>query len=270
MTDDKAAAFAGTLAEFYDRYLVPFLFAPYAEVVAGRAKGLRPRRVLETAAGTGVVTEALSRTLPSDVVITATDLNLPMIERGKARPGMERVVWQQADAMKLPFSDAAFDLIVCQFGVMFFPDKDKAYREAYRVLGYGGRYHFNVWDSFDFNPFARISHDAIGGFFNCDAPAFFTVPFGYHRIDEIKSSLLAAGFTELAVHVLKIDKMITTARQFAEGLVLGNPIIDEIRARGTTDSAPIIAAVTETLQSAFGEHPARMPLQAIVFSALKR
>jgi hypothetical protein len=138
------------------------------------------------------------------------------------------------------------------------------------VLGYGGRYHFNVWDSFDFNPFARISHDAIGGFFNCDAPAFFTVPFGYHRIDEIKSSLLAAGFTELAVHVLKIDKMITTARQFAEGLVLGNPIIDEIRARGTTDSAPIIAAVTETLQSAFGEHPARMPLQAIVFSALKR
>ena len=137
------------------------------------------------------------------------------------------------------------------------------------MLGRGGRYHFNVWDLFDFNPFARISHETVGGFFNGDAPAFFTVPFGYHRIDEIKSSLLAAGFTELAVHVLKIDKTITTAGQFAEGLVLGNPIIEEIRSRGTTDSATIIAAVTEALQSAFGENPGRMPLQAIVFSALK-
>ena len=129
MTDHKVAAFAGRLGEFYDRYLVPLNFAPYAEVVADRARGLRPRRVLETAAGTGVVTEALSRSLPSDVAITATDINLAMIERGKARPGMERVVWRQADAMKLPFPDAAFDLVVCQFGVMFFPDKRASFRE---------------------------------------------------------------------------------------------------------------------------------------------
>jgi SAM-dependent methyltransferase len=181
----------------------------------------------------------------------------------------DRIEFQPADATALPFADGAFDAVVCQFGVMFFPDKDKAYREAYRVLASGGRYHFNVWDSFAFNPFARISHDTIGLFFISDTPAFFTVPFGYHRIDEIKSSLLAAGFTEIAAHVLKIDKTITTTRQFAEGLVLGNPIIDEIRARGTTDSASIIGAVTTALQSAFGEDPGRMPLQAIVFSALK-
>src|SRR5215510_2098482 len=134
MSNDKVAAFAGTLAEFYDRYLVPLMFAPYAQVVADRATGFRPHHVLETAAGTGIVTEALSRTLPSDVAITATDLNLPMIERGKARPGMERVDWRQADAMALPFPDAAFDLIVCQFGVMFFPDKRASFRESLRVL----------------------------------------------------------------------------------------------------------------------------------------
>jgi ubiquinone/menaquinone biosynthesis C-methylase UbiE len=128
MSNDKVAAFAGTLAEFYDRYLVPLNFAPYAEVVADRVKGLLPRRVLETAAGTGVVTEALARTLPSEVTITATDLNQAMIERGKVRPGMERVHWQQADAMKLPFLDGAFDLIVCQFGVMFFPDNSARLR----------------------------------------------------------------------------------------------------------------------------------------------
>jgi ubiquinone/menaquinone biosynthesis C-methylase UbiE len=84
MTDDKVAAFAGTLAEFYDRYLVPLNFAPYAEVVADRAKAFRPHRVLETAAGTGVLAEAPSLALPSEVAITATDLNLQMIERGKA------------------------------------------------------------------------------------------------------------------------------------------------------------------------------------------
>jgi ubiquinone/menaquinone biosynthesis C-methylase UbiE len=146
MTDDKIAAFAGTLAEFYDRYLVPLNFARYAEVVADRLNSIRPHRVLETAAGTGVVTEALSRILPSDVTITATDINLPMIERGKARPGMDRVVWQQADAMKLPFAAASFDLIVCQFGVMFFPDKKASFREAFRVLTPGGTYLFALWD----------------------------------------------------------------------------------------------------------------------------
>ena len=148
MTDDKVAAFAGTLTEFYDRYLVPLNFAPYAEVVANRVNGIRPHRVLETAAGTGVVTEALSRILPSDVTITATDINLPMIERGKVRPGMDRVVWQQADAMKLPFADASFDLMVCQFGVMFFPDKQASFRESFRVLTPGGTYLFALWDDY--------------------------------------------------------------------------------------------------------------------------
>jgi SAM-dependent methyltransferase len=269
--NDQAAQFAGTIPENYDSGLGPHLFVDFAADLARRAAAAKPGRVLEIAAVTGIVTRILRDALPDSTRLVASDLNPAMLAVARQKfSAHERIEFQSADATALPFDDDAFDAIVCQFGVMFFPDKDKAYREAYRVLGYGGRYHFNVWDSFDFNPFARISHDAIGGFFNCDAPAFFTVPFGYHRIDEIKSSLLAAGFTELAVHVLKIDKMITTARQFAEGLVLGNPIIDEIRARGTTDSAPIIAAVTETLQSAFGEHPARMPLQAIVFSALKR
>jgi ubiquinone/menaquinone biosynthesis C-methylase UbiE len=148
MTDDRIAAFAGTLAEFYDRYLVPLIFAPYAELVADRAKGLRPHRVLETAAGTGVVTEALLRALPMNAAITATDLNQQMIDRGKAGPDMERVLWQQADAMKLPFSDAAFDLIVCQFGVMFFPDKRASFRESFRVLAPGGTFSFLVWEDY--------------------------------------------------------------------------------------------------------------------------
>ncbi len=267
---EQAAHFAGAIPEYYDSALGPHLFIDFAADLARRAAATKPGRILETAAGTGIVTRMLRDALPGSARLVASDLNPPMLAVARRKfDAAEKVEFQQADATALPFDDGAFDTIVCQFGVMFFHDKDKGYREAYRVLGRGGCYHFNVWDLFDFNPFARISHDTVGGFFNGDAPAFFTVPFGYHRIDEIKSSLLAAGFTELAVHVRKIEKAITTARQFAEGLVLGNPIIEEIRARGMTDSAAIIAAVTETLQSAFGEDPGRMPLQAIVFSARK-
>lgn len=268
---EQAARFAGTIPEYYDSGLGPHLFVDFAADLARRTVTARPNSVLEIATGTGIVTRLLRDALPGSARLVASDLNPSMLAVARQKFGAaERIEFQPADAAALPFAGGTFDAIVCQFGVMFFTDKDKAYREAYRVLGRGGRYHFNVWDSFDFNPFARISHDIVGGFFNGDAPAFFTVPFGYHRIDEIKSSLLAAGFTELAVHVLKIDKTITTARQFAEGLILGNPIIEEIRVRGTTDSARIIAAVTMALQSAFGADPGRMPLQAIVFSALKR
>ena len=151
---------------------------------------------------------------------------------------------------------------------MFFPDKDKSYREAFRVLASGGRYHFNVWDSFDFNPFARISHETICHFFRADA-SFYNIPFGYHRIDAIKTSLVAVGFEDIRVHVLKIDKTIPKARRFAEGLLFGNPIVGEVCA-GDADPDAIVLALTAALQRAFGEDPGRMSLQAIVFSALKR
>jgi SAM-dependent methyltransferase len=194
-----------------------------------------------------------------------------MLEIARQKFGADdRIEFQPADATALPFADGAFDAVVCQFGVMFFPDKEKAYREAYRVLASGGRYHFNVWDSFAFNPFARIAHETVGRFSRQDAPTFFTVPFGYYRIDAIKASLMAAGFEGLSAHVLKIDKAIPKVRVFAEGLILGNPIVEEIRKRGSSSPDAIITAVAAALQSAFGEDPGRMPLQAIVFGAFKR
>ena len=267
---DHAARFTGNIPKHYDSELGHHLFVDYAADLTRRAAATKPTRVLEIAAGTGIVTRMLRNVLPDSAVLVASDLNPSMLAVAQRKFGATeqiRLPPGRRDCTTVRRPRVRRDRLPVRRHVL--PDKDKGYREVYRVLGRGGRYHFNVWDSFDFNPFARISHETVGGFFNGDVPAFFTVPFGYHRIDEIKSSLLAAGFTELAVHVLKIDKTITTAGQFAEGLVLGNPIIEEIRSRGTTNSATIVAAVTEALQSAFGENPGRMPLQAIVFSALK-
>ena len=266
---DKAAAFAGTLAEFYDRYLVPFLFAPYAEVVADRAKGLRPRRVLETAAGTGVVTEALSRTLPSDVVITATDLNLPMIERGKARPGMERVVWQQADAMKLPFSDAAFDLIVCQFGVMFFPDKQASFRESFRVLASGGSYLFVLWD--DWAAMADSPNWtaalAVGDMLGRD-PHTLLNP-GYFDEPTIRADLESVGFRDVSIDRIARLSRAASARDAAVITVEGSLLRTAIEAADPSRLGEATDAVERIMRTRFGEGVIEGTNKALVVTTTK-
>jgi len=266
-----ATRFVGDIPAHYEAGLGPHLFVDYAADLALRAAANKPARVLEIAAGTGIVTHALRDALPDSTHLVASDLNAPMLEVAKRKVAADaKVEFQIADATALPFDDQTFDALVCQFGVMFFPDKDKSYCEARRVLKAGGHYYFNVWDSFDFNPFARITHETVRHFFKQDAPSFYTVPFGYHRIDEIKASLIKAGFDDISAHVLKLDKTIPDAEAFARGLILGNPIIEEICTRGISDPDTIIAAVTAALHRAFGKDPGRMPLQAIVFSACKR
>ena len=265
---DHAAHFIGDIPLNYDLKLGPHLFSEYAADLTRRVSAAGPRRVLETAAGTGIVTRLLRSALPQSTRLVASDLNAPMlmVARGKFA-GTEGIEFQTADATALPFADGVFDAVVCQFGLMFFLDKDKAHREAFRVLMPGGRYYFSVWDSFDFNPFARVTHETVAEFFVQDPPDFFTVPFGHHRIDAIKASLLAAAFDDISVHVLKINKTISRAKQFAQGLICGNPIIDEIEVRGTAPADVIVNAVTAALQREFGADPGRMPLQAIVFEA---
>jgi SAM-dependent methyltransferase len=268
---DNAAGFVGSIPQHYDQGLGPFIFVDYAADIAQRAAAGKPARVLETAAGTGIVTRKLRDALPGAAHLTATDLNPPMLDvaRAKFRPG-EKVEFRPADAGALPFADASFDAVVCQFGVMFFPDKAKSYSEVHRVLAPGGRYVFSVWDSHRYNPFGRIAHEIAGSFFPADPPQFYNVPFSCHQIDPIKESLIAADFSDIGVAVVRLEKQIPDARVFARGLVYGNPLIDQIRTRGGVEPERIVDAMLQALRVEFGADPCRMPLQAIVFSATKR
>jgi SAM-dependent methyltransferase len=264
-----ATRFIGSIPQYYDDGLGPMIFADYAADIARRVAARNPQRVLETAAGTGIVTRRLRDLLPVGVRLTATDLNQPMLEvlRSKFGPG-EEVEFQPADATALPFADSSFDAVVCQFGVMFFPDKDASYREVYRVLSPGGHYLFNVWDSHRYNPFARITHELLGRFFSVDPPQFMRTPFSY-PFEPIKDSLVAAGFADIDAAVVRLEKDIPDATMFARGIIYGSPLIDQIRSRGGVDPERVVDALTHDLRSEFGADPGRMPLQALVMTATK-
>ena len=270
MGSSENARFVGNIPEHYDQGLGPVIFADFAEDLARRVEAANPATVLEIAAGTGILTRRLRDHLPASVRLTATDLNAPMLERAQSKfgPG-EQVEFQTADAMVLPFRDASFDAIVCQFGVMFFPDKDRCNREVFRVLDPGGSYLFNVWGGFDDNPFGRIAYEVVAGFFPGDPPQFYKVPYSCAAIAPLRDSLEAAGFEDIEVTEVVRRGVIPDARAFADGLIYGNPAIGEIRARGGVDPDRLVEAVAEALRREFGADPGRMPMKIYVYQAQK-
>jgi ubiquinone/menaquinone biosynthesis C-methylase UbiE len=264
-----SAAFIGNIPEHYDRGLGPVMFSGYAEALARQVAATGPDRVLETAAGTGIVTRALRDALPAGTALTATDLNPPMLAIAAAKfAAGAKVSFQPADAQALPFPDASFDAVVCSFGIMFYPDKPKGYREAHRVLIPGGRYHFSVWDSLRHNPYARIPHETVRRLFPADPPGFYDVPVCCAAIDPVKEALIDAGFTAIAVAVVSLVKEVADPPRFARALIFGNATAEQIQQRGG-DPERAVAIVLERLGAELGTAPMRMPLQAILYSARK-
>lgn len=262
----SVSQFTGSIPEHYDRGLGPHLFEPYARDLARRIAETQPASVLELAAGTGIVTRHLRAALPQTAELIATDLNPPMLAVAEKKFETGEVTFKAADATALPFADARFDALACQFGVMFFPDKDKSYREARRVLRSGGAYIFNVWDRFAVNPFAEVAKTTIGSFFDGDPPTFYQTPFGYFEIEPIRAALINAGFDRVSVDIVSLKQTILDPEAFAQGLVLGNPVVEEIKARGRAPIEDVVATMKSALIDKFGDGGS-VPLQAIVFTA---
>ena len=267
--DSADKVFAGSIPQIYERLMVPLIFAPYARDLAARIARARPRRLLETAAGTGVLTRALAAQLPADIGITATDLNEPMLAQAKATLPDPRIEWRQADALALPFDDASFDVVACQFGAMFFPDRVKGYAETRRVLTPGGRLFFNVWDRIEDNEFTDVTTQALAEVFPDDPPRFMArTPHGYHDKDLIRSDLERAGFSEIAIEAVDHVSRAPSPRDAAVALCQGTPLRSEIEARG----APGLQAATDVAEQAlarrFGSGAIEGRIRALVVSAI--
>jgi ubiquinone/menaquinone biosynthesis C-methylase UbiE len=267
---NRDAVFAGSIPATYDRYLGPLIFAPYAADLARRLAGMAEGHVLETATGTGIVTRELARTLPAAVRITATDLNQPMLDYAAAQTPDTRVTWRQADALKLPFADATFDAVVCQFGAMFFPDRMAAYREARRVLKPGGRFIFNVWDRIEDNEFADVVTEAVAALFPHDPPRFLArTPHGYHDTAAIRRELAAAGFEHVDVETVESVSRAPSHRDPAIGYCQGTPLRNEIEARDPARLEEATEAAAKALAARFGRGPVEGKIQALVVTASK-
>lgn len=266
---DGNVAFVGDIPGNYDRYLGPILFHQFADDLAGRLHVTPGMRVLETACGTGIVTRRLLDRLRGQGSIVATDLNGAMLEHGRAhiQGDPARIAWQTADATKLPFPDGSFDAVVCQFGLMFFPDKAAGLREAFRVLKPGGHYLFSVWDTLALNPAPRIAHEIAGEFFPADPPAFYLVPYSLHDPEPTRALLAGAGFDRIEVTRLEKTGASPSAADAATGLIEGNPILGAIMERRPEALADIKRATAAAVARELGDPPARIPLHAIVFSA---
>jgi ubiquinone/menaquinone biosynthesis C-methylase UbiE len=264
-------AFLGSIPEIYDRFLVPLIFEPYADDLAERLFKTKSQSVLEIAAGTGVLTRAIAARASQDVHLTATDLNQPMLDRAMTRqPRERRVEWRQADGTALPFGDRTFDAVLCQFGVMFFPDKVQGYKEARRVLKPGGRYLFNVWDRMSENEFPDVVTDALASVFPGDPPRFMVrTPHGHYDPDKIRDELQAAGFTNISIEPLDKTSKAQTSLDAAIDFCQGTPLRNEIEARDPSRIEEATHKAADALATRFGSGAIEGRIRALVITAIR-
>jgi len=266
---DQELRFTGSVPEKYERLMVPLIFRPYAEELARRARALQQRRVLETAAGTGALTRALHEALP-DAEIVATDLNQPMLDVNAQHVRSDRVRFVEADAQQLPFEDESFDLVVCQFGSMFFPDKVGGHAQAHRVLRTGGHYLLAIWDAIERNPLTDVTQQVLIDSFPDDPPLFMREgPFGYSDPLRIESDLHEAGFDTVDIETVELRSRCPSAHDAAAALCYGTPMGTELDEREVGSLERVFPLVEHALRRFEAPTGIDAPMSAHVVTATK-
>ena len=266
---DQELRFSGSVPARYDELMVPLIFRPYAEELAARARALDPVRILETAAGTGAVTQALHEALPQAEIV-ATDLNQPMLDAARERVRPDRVKFLQADAQALPFEDGSFDLVVCQFGAMFYPDRIRAHAEARRVLRAGGRYLLAIWDRIERNPLTDTAQNVLIDLFPDDPPLFMREgPFSYSDPSAIDADLRAAGFASVAIDAVELRSRSPSAHDAATALCYGTPMGVEVDDREPGSLDRVFIAVEKAFARYEGPAGIDAPMAAHIVTATK-
>jgi SAM-dependent methyltransferase len=267
----RDAVFAGSIPQLYATYFAPMLFEPYAEDLANRLASTPVSRVLEIACGTGVVTRQMASAFLGSVAIVATDLNQAMLDAAASLGTPASVEWRRADAQKLPFDAGTFDAVVCQFGVMFFPDKPAAFAEARRVLKSGGTYLFSVWDHIGENEFADTVTRALETIFPDDPPRFMIrTPHGYSDRVTIERDLAPGGWrTPPSFVTVAMQSRAASAQTAALAFCQGTPLRNEIEARDASRLGEATDVAARALAQQFGDGAIEGKMQAHIIALVR-
>lgn len=262
--------FAGAVPANYDKYLGPILFEPYALDLTERLKNDNVTHLLELACGTGRVTRHLLNLIPSDGSLTATDLNPGMLEVAQSKIQNEKIRWQVADAQNLAFDDGQFGHMLCQFGVMFFPDKEKSFREAFRVLKDGGKYIFNTWEAVEKNPRINTMWKVIYEVFGSESPDFLQKgPHSFYNKDEIEKMLLTAGFKNVRIETVAKTPKYNGPNDLVKGFADGSPLSNYLKEKGEEVQTEFRKKLQEALDKEEEIYSNTVPSLALVVEATK-
>lgn len=262
-------SFSGSIPEIYDKNLGPLLFEQFAIDLIERIENGSFESILELACGTGIVTKYLTEIIPADKKIVVSDLNPDMLEVAKKKVKRQNVEWKVIDMHEIPFDDSTFDLVVMQFGIMFVPDKEKVFKEIYRVLKPGGKFLFNVWQSLEKNPIANITNEVVNRHFKDNPVTFYQIPFSYHNESEVRKDLTNAGFKDISMDELHKTNTSVDSEFAAKGLLEGNPVVLQIKERNPDLLMQLRKELQEELKQKLGDKPMKAELNTIVFEGIK-
>jgi SAM-dependent methyltransferase len=257
--------FVGSVPENYERHLVPSIFGPWARDLVEMAALGPGERVLDIACGTGIVARTAARRVGSGGRVVGLDVSAPMLDAARSAAAAEGVSieWREGSAVKLPLPDTAFDLVLCQQGLQFFPDRSAALREMHRVLSPGGRLVLSVWRPIDHSPGFAVLAEALTRHVSFQAGTLMTSgPFGLSSTEELRTLIAGANFSDItirpAVKILRYPSPDEFVLRYAAGSALAGPVT------GADENAraALLAEVNVKLQSYVDDQGLAFPIES--------
>jgi SAM-dependent methyltransferase len=258
---------AGSAAQVYERELVPAIFGPWASRVVAVAAPAAGERVLDAACGTGVVARLAAERVGADGRVVGFDLNPGMLMVARSLPvGGAPVGWVQATAGRLPFPDSSFEVVCCQLGLQFFPDRAAALAEMARVLVAGGRLVAMVWQSIDHSPGFEVLAAALDRHIGPAAGAVMRAPFGLGDEGTLRGLVAGAGFQDVRVDRKAGVVRFGSAQELVVGYGAGSPLAGPIGGAGPAARAGLLAEVQAALEPWQGHDGLAFPIEALLVS----